>query len=436
MALSTMEAFVSEVMFLITLFLGQLLFTGTFARKEHFAARVVLSLFLESAAGFLLYGLFHASGSWLLYQPVYYLLLFVLSFLALSAFSEKPGKLVSCGVLGYLCQHIASQITQSVWPLLAGTKYRNAWFFVLQIAAYSAVYALLYVLVARRMTWTDLSKETERKLNALLAVSLIAVTLLSGARDAFQDESYVLTLVSRCFSVLCCLLLLYLRAVILEQNTLEMERKEMERVHALEVKQLQESRENIDLINLKCHDLRYRIEVWENSGKQGDAAELSQVKDLINIYDSTLHTGNETLDVILTQKSLYCEQHGIRLTCMADGEKLGFLPEGDICSLFGNALENAIEAAGKVKDKDSRLISFSLHESRGMLVAQVENCYEGELTLDAEGLPATSKTDSPGFHGYGMKSMLLTAQKAGGQMLVKADRDAHLFRVTVLLPLP
>lgn len=158
--------------------------------------------------------------------------------------------------------------------------------------------------------------------------------------------------------------------------------------------------------------------------------EIEELKQQIDIYDSSLKTGNEALDVLLTERSLYCNKHGIRLSCMVDGDKLSFMRTGDVCALFGNALENAIEAVSSLQ-KEQRVISFQLRESRGMLVITVENPFNARLKFDLD-LPKTTK-EQPEWHGYGLKSIRLVAEKYGGKMVVAAD---DTFCLTVLLPLP
>lgn len=116
---------------------------------------------------------------------------------------------------------------------------------------------------------------------------------------------------------------------------------------------------------------------------------------------------------------------------MVDGEKLSFMPVGDICALFGNAVENAIEAVSKLERRSERFISFQARESRGMLVITIENCYAGDLELD-DGLPKTTK-DATDYHGYGLKSIRRVAEKYGGQVTVLAD---EMFHLTILIPLP
>jgi hypothetical protein len=63
----------------------------------------------------------------------------------------------------------------------------------------------------------------------------------------------------------------------------------------------------------------------------------------INMFETQNNTGNQVLDVILTGKSLQCVENKINFTFLADGKLLNFMNVMDICSIFGNALDNAKE---------------------------------------------------------------------------------------------
>ena len=65
--------------------------------------------------------------------------------------------------------------------------------------------------------------------------------------------------------------------------------------------------------------------------------------DGIRQYEAENKTGNPVLDTLLTAKTLYCQQHGINLTCVADGTLLHFLTTGEICTIVGTVLDNATE---------------------------------------------------------------------------------------------
>ena len=81
---------------------------------------------------------------------------------------------------------------------------------------------------------------------------------------------------------------------------------------------------------------------------------------MIDIYDSMLKTGNEALDVIFAEKSLLCRKNDIKLNCIIDGAKLSFMETADIYVLFGNLMDNAMEAVEKLSDVDKRIVSVNV----------------------------------------------------------------------------
>ena len=133
------------------------------------------------------------------------------------------------------------------------------------------------------------------------------------------------------------------------------------------------------------------------------------LKNDIMIYDTALKTGNRALDIVLMEKALFCKNHDICWTCMADGEHLDFMRVEDIYAIFGNALDNAITAVMKVTDPDKRVVSTKLIIQSDLMVIQVQNYYEGKLQFE-KGLPLTTKKNKAD-HGYGMKSIRYTAEK-------------------------
>ena len=86
----------------------------------------------------------------------------------------------------------------------------------------------------------------------------------------------------------------------------------------------------------------------------------------IRMYEAQNKTGNPVLDTLLTAKSLYCQQHDINFTCVADGHLLDFMPTGDICTIVGTALDNATESVQTLHDADKRLIRVAIFASTAL----------------------------------------------------------------------
>lgn len=103
----------------------------------------------------------------------------------------------------------------------------------------------------------------------------------------------------------------------------------------------------------------------------------------------------------------------------------------DIATLFGNALDNAIEASRRVEDPSKRLVKLALHARGEMTVIRVENWYSGVVQKDSAGNLVTVKSDRS-RHGFGVKSIRWTARKYGGE--VSTSFDGQWFTLTILLP--
>lgn len=197
-----------------------------------------------------------------------------------------------------------------------------------------------------------------------------------------------------------------------------------------EQKQYRLIKENIDAINIKCHDLKHQIHFLRESG-QVDETYLNSIEQSINVYNSKVRTGNETLDIILTEKRLHCNSNNIQMTCMAEGEKMSFMEEMDIFSLFGNALDNAIEYENKI-DVEKRFIHLSVRAVDKLLIIHIENYFEGELNF-IDGIPQTTKVDKS-YHGFGMKSIQKVVNKYKGNLSVSTEDN--LYEINIMLPIP
>ena len=212
-------------------------------------------------------------------------------------------------------------------------------------------------------------------------------------------------------------------------------RQELEAVQNVlqnQYQQYKQSRESIELINYKYHDLKHQIEfLRREQDPQKRNAFLNQMEKEIKQYELQNKTGNSVLDTVLTGKSLYCDKHGITLTAVADGRLLDFMDTMDICSIFGNALDNAIECELKIPDKDKRLIHVTVSQQRNFVMVVVENYFEGSLEYE-EGNLTTTKKDKD-FHGYGIKSIKYTVNKYDGA--VNIDTKDSWFKLTILIPI-
>jgi hypothetical protein len=295
------------------------------------------------------------------------------------------------------------------------------------------LYLTCYLLFSRKLQKISILRIDQSLQLLFLITVVVADIFLAGLAVGlvlFRPLAEYL-LIIYLYLTINCAMLLALEFGMLTNKRMEAELLIMDKMLADEKKQFQISKDNIQIINLKCHDLKHQIHNLRVGEEEIDRNELKEIENAIGIYDSVARTGNDALDVILTEKSMICEKENIHLTCMAQGEKLSFISSSDIYSLFGNALDNAIEAQLKIPETERRSISFNIRENQNMLIIHMENYYEGELELE-DGLPVTSKDDTE-FHGFGMKSIKRIIEKYHGFMTVHAENG--IFYLDIVIPI-
>ncbi len=200
--------------------------------------------------------------------------------------------------------------------------------------------------------------------------------------------------------------------------------------------------DNSEALRKEMHDMKHYVMALKNEDNPERRAEvLEDMEQAIAIQESFMNTGNKVLDVILTTKSLQCQKKNITLNAMVDGDLLSDIHVKDICSLFGNILDNAIEATQQVEDLEKRLITMSVRSRNQFIIVECENYSEGSNVnlrsshhsrrhFRRSNLPKTTKKDNV-KHGFGLKSISQVAEKYGGAM--NCSYEDGWFKVKVLL---
>lgn len=213
---------------------------------------------------------------------------------------------------------------------------------------------------------------------------------------------------------------------------LEHELESIQNILNNQYEQYKQAERTIELVNYRYHDLKNHILVLRANGEASSQSEyLDKLEKEIHDYENFNKTGNQVLDTLLTSKNLQCTKHKINLTCVVDGSLFEFMDVMDICSIFGNALDNAIESVRKLKDYEKRIIHVDAFSEKNFLIIRFENYYEGEIEFDKE-LPVTTKVQK-NIHGYGLKSLRYTVYKYHGE--VNIDTRDHWFSLRILIPL-
>ena len=263
-----------------------------------------------------------------------------------------------------------------------------------------------------------------------MAGALSVALVLSAVAQHLESRGGSLYPVCLLYAMFCCFYVLWAQVGQCRRLALQHELDVQQQLWLKHKDQFEMTAENVELINRKCHDLKHQIAALKQISDQSQRdATIRSLEESVMIYDSIVETGNHILDTILTEKSLLCEARGITLTCVADGACLSFLEAVDLYTLFGNALDNAIEHVSALEDVERRTIAVSVFSRADLVFIQLENYYSGPLEFD-DGLPISRKARD-GYHGFGLKSVRHTAERYGGFLTLQTEGDIFLLRVTI-----
>lgn len=352
-------------------------------------------------------------------------------------FDARIQTMLFCVSAGYIMQNIASGLDGLMRVILvtAGFSVDTWGYTILGMAGLCAcVYAVCYrtiVLKIQRYGFSPVRSGSSAAIMMMVVLTCIVFDLANKCFLLTLGMPVHVALLYRAVHFATCAFVLWMEFELLYNRHLERDLAVMQRVRSDEARQYQLSKDTIDAINIKCHDIRHQIRHLEQGSTSIEKGVLEDLAQEVRIYDSRVKTGNDALDTILSEKRLLCEREGTRLTCIADGTALSVLSPQDLYALFGNLLDNAIEAVRRLDGTERRTISLVISRRGEMAVIHEENYFNGEIRFEG-GLPVSTKKDAAN-HGFGTRSMQQTVERSGGSMTMHAQNDR--FAVTIVLPI-
>ena len=412
------------------------LFFRGYQRRAHFAVRAPLLSALCAWALYSINGLLRAPALGLRHPQLIMFIYFLIEFAVVvvlfhSCFQIEWEQALYSASAGRAAQHLiysALKLIQLKTGYLLGCLPSGVLGNIVRtFLLYLPFCVVVYFLFAREMDTSHVGKSNfRRKMNMLSVIILficMVITRFARGSDSWDRNAII---AQNLYAITCCALCLIMQFELCRQEKLSEEMETIRRLWQADSKQLAERKDTIELINMKCHDIRHRL---EDCRLPISSSEKGELESLIRIYDQFYHTGNQTLDVLLTDRTLLCEKDHIQLSFTGNGSCLNFLAETEVYSLFGNALGNAAKAVRGLEE-EKRQISVIVRSGGDIVSINVTNYYQGGLRFE-DGLPVTTQSNPQDFHGYGMKSMRAIAQKYGGELTVKAEDG--VFRLTIWL---
>jgi hypothetical protein len=177
------------------------------------------------------------------------------------------------------------------------------------------------------------------------------------------------------------------------------------------------------------HDMRHHFALL-----QGLASEerIEEIKKYLQTAKSDMDTitpirfcENETVNLVLSSFASKAKQSEILLTVDAKLPNLLNISDTELCSLFSNALENAINACEYISNSNERYIKLRVYSKNNKLCIDIRNTYHTEPIFH-QGLPISKEQG----HGFGTKSMAHIVEKHGGVCQFFVNGGWFIFQAT------
>ncbi len=431
--------FYYRLIFMAWLILAVIIFVFRLERRSHFVFRAIGSIL----ASFLFAFIFPIPTANAFYLAFMFFVFYAfVAGCAIFCFKASIQTIIFLTVFGYTTEHISYEIYFAIAnfvgfkdPYTRNNMYStdgisffaNGWDEILYFVIFFVVYWIMF-LISRSLKHIQNLRYSSLK-TLLFGVIFIFVDIIFNSvvqyyADIRYDQYYIG--IAATLNVLSCVIGTLFLFEVFYKKSIETDLQIMNELHQQEINQLKVRKETIDLINIKLHDMKHQI---RKLGKEEalDEKVIENISKYIKLYDSSISTDNDALNVILTEKMLLCSNKGIRFSIIADANLISFIKDEDIYSLFGNLIDNSIEAVEKLDD-EHKTITLQIKSQGNTVYINIKNEFEGKIEI-AHGLPKSRKKN-PIYHGFGLRSIQMIVQKYNGNM--NFDFNNNVFNVTIV----
>lgn len=382
------------------------------------------------------YFLYGNIGEWNLFlSSLYYLCVFGYLTFAVEILSEDGwlnALYISCCALVF--QHMFYILFKSARLLLVVCSADGiVQDFIAYLVVMLTTYAAAYYIFVRKIKRYDCAATSAA---GVIAVSVGALAVAVPINIYFQrffiaaGEEYGLpNAVFSLLGAIACVGALFLLFCIRRHAKMKEELEIVRSLQEAERRQNEVFKQSMETLNIKYHDLKYSL-ANRGAAEVKSKKWVEEAEQALGNIGAMQNTGNDTLDSVLVEKRFQCDALEIELeSTVLDGTLLSGMEEVDIYTVFGNAMDNAIECLQRVP-KEKRLLRVNLNRVNGMAKIQIENYTPRVINMET-GIEGSSKKIK-GVHGFGVKSIERTIRKYNG--IVHYTTEDDIFILIIIFP--
>lgn len=330
-----------------------------------------------------------------------------------------------------ICEGIGGILVGACVEIMNITQTDSILSFIYTIGG-SATAMLLYYLVLQRLFVSEKTKKislTQYLIYALIStyVLLSIGEILFLMKHELNPRDYLFLLLVAIFIIIINLYLFYLLDTFSENRDLKYKLTLYERQsksnYEYYAKQMESNKTALSVI----HDVRKHIRIMEDLKRTPSSLELQKYadsfEDMIEPLLIKQYCDHAILNVIINDKMEYCDRHSISFQVDIQNINLDSMKPIDITTIFGNILDNAIEACENTKEK---MLSLKIYPFNDFVYVQVRNTFEGEIRWDKKGKPLSGKGEG---HGIGLENVENVLKEYHGEIQFSVEEQQFVVEI-------
>ena len=289
---------------------------------------------------------------------------------------------------------------------------------------YLFIYAILLLPVGYKLKSWLIGKKQEilRHRNKALILGILLLPCMVYFQKIYLQEMVNILFYQWCFFFLTFLLMV----VIFFFNTIWQEIKEEDKIQRMEIAMLEGNYQSLlETYNQKSiimHDMKNHLRTISAMIREARLEDcelyIAQIVGEIKESENVVWTNHKILDLVLNMKFQEARKAKIKVRCKSDDMSDLSLSAGEICSLFANLLDNAIEASMKYPIKIERMINIVCQRHGSKLFVSVTNFMKKEMNSQINSFLKTTKKEEE-LHGFGLRSVKRIIHEREGYMKIK-----------------
>lgn len=293
---------------------------------------------------------------------------------------------------------------------------------------------LLYYFVLKRLFISEKTSRISVSQYTIYSVVTVYVLINIGEilfliRHQLTSKDYLFLMVDATFVILINLYLFYLLDTFAENKDLRYKLALYESQAQSNYEYYTKKIESQKTAMAVLHDIRKHIKVMEELKQFNISTEMenytNSFEDMIAPLLVRQYCDNPILNIIINDKADHCEKNGIEFEVEIEKMPIDFMEPIDITTIFGNILDNAIEACEKSEDKK---ILLMIHPFNDFIYVQLSNSFLGSIKWSAKGRPLSGKGEQ---HGIGLENVEKALKNYYGNIQFSVENQ--IFTVEIMI---